>query len=408
MRVLVLAYACEPDRGSEAEVGWRWVRAMGSAGHQVTVVTRTNNRDKIQAALRDTPCASTRFVYHEAPRVFLLAKRWFTLPRLYYVAWQVSLIPRLIKWVSQKSYDRYHQLTYVSARFPSVLALAGSRFVWGPIGGLGVVPRALRSTLPLKARVSEFMRDAAARLDRINPLWWWSVLACRRMLIADTDTYERMPKLVHSKSRVASAIGIDFIPEPRRALNPTISEVLIIGQLVPQKGHSLALCALAEIVDVSWRCEVIGEGPDRTRLERLSRDLELSDRVCFRGALPRTELLQRLAERPIVVALSYRESGGMAILEAASNGCPLVYLKLGGPALILGDVVSGAVPVDSPQGVVAESSRWLRTYICDQSVADRAGREAWIAAMHHTWDTKSDAVGWLYGLPSTDERESSS
>ncbi len=44
MRVLLSAYACEPNRGSEAEVGWRWALELAAGGGgDVWVITRGNN-----------------------------------------------------------------------------------------------------------------------------------------------------------------------------------------------------------------------------------------------------------------------------------------------------------------------------------------------------------------------------
>ena len=51
MRLLLSAYACEPGRGSEPGVGWNWAIALAALGHDVWVLTRANNRDRIEQAL---------------------------------------------------------------------------------------------------------------------------------------------------------------------------------------------------------------------------------------------------------------------------------------------------------------------------------------------------------------------
>ena len=50
LRVLISAYACEPGKGSEPEVGWQWALQMARF-HDVTVLTRTNNREAIEKEL---------------------------------------------------------------------------------------------------------------------------------------------------------------------------------------------------------------------------------------------------------------------------------------------------------------------------------------------------------------------
>ena len=66
LKVLMSAYACEPGRGSEPEVGWQWAFQMARF-HEVTVVTRANNRAVIDRALADYPGAKPEFIYYDLP-----------------------------------------------------------------------------------------------------------------------------------------------------------------------------------------------------------------------------------------------------------------------------------------------------------------------------------------------------
>src|SRR4029077_18277793 len=76
LKVLISAYACEPGKGSEPEVGWQWALQMARF-HDVTVLTRTNNRSAIEAGLEKIKGqqAVPQFVYHDLNSVFVNAKR---------------------------------------------------------------------------------------------------------------------------------------------------------------------------------------------------------------------------------------------------------------------------------------------------------------------------------------------
>ena len=50
-RILLSAYACEPGKGSEPEVGWLWATELADAGHEVWVITREANRHAIEMEL---------------------------------------------------------------------------------------------------------------------------------------------------------------------------------------------------------------------------------------------------------------------------------------------------------------------------------------------------------------------
>jgi NAD(P)-dependent dehydrogenase (short-subunit alcohol dehydrogenase family) len=65
-RVLLSAYACEPERGSEPGVGWNWATELARLGHQVTVVTRAANRPAIEQEVQ-RPDQHLAFLYFDLP-----------------------------------------------------------------------------------------------------------------------------------------------------------------------------------------------------------------------------------------------------------------------------------------------------------------------------------------------------
>src|SRR5580698_2472317 len=96
LKVLMSAYACEPNKGSEPEVGWQWALQMAQH-HDVTVLTRANNRANIEkeVALLEGTRPLPQFVYHDEGPFLLWVKRRFKTVRLYYVMWQRSASVRI-------------------------------------------------------------------------------------------------------------------------------------------------------------------------------------------------------------------------------------------------------------------------------------------------------------------------
>ncbi len=92
-KVLLSAYACEPGRGSEPEVGWRWAVELAGLGYQVWVLTRANNRAAIERGLASrAPIPSLHFVYYDLPGWARWWKKGGRGVRLYYVLWNGALI----------------------------------------------------------------------------------------------------------------------------------------------------------------------------------------------------------------------------------------------------------------------------------------------------------------------------
>ena len=112
MKVFVIAYACEPNRQSEPGLGWN-IAGEIARRHDVTVLTRANNRERIErhlAANPDAPQRNIRFVYHDSPGVLMRFKK--SIPfgeQLYFSTWLKSAVAA--HRAAFADYDVVHHLT---------------------------------------------------------------------------------------------------------------------------------------------------------------------------------------------------------------------------------------------------------------------------------------------------------
>ena len=151
LSILMSAYACEPHLGSEPGVGWHWATRLASAGHEVRVLTRANNREVIEDALAAHPVPRLSFAYYDLPAWMRRCKNQAGLwARLYYVAWQWGAYGVARRLCRETRFDVVHHITFGVFRHPSFMAFLGLPFVFGPVGGGETAPRPLRKSLPLR------------------------------------------------------------------------------------------------------------------------------------------------------------------------------------------------------------------------------------------------------------------
>jgi len=116
--------------------------------------------------------------------------------------------------------------------------------------------------------------------------------------------------------------------------NPVI---LSVGNLIPIKGHDLLIRAVKFLAGEfsTLSLEIIGEGPEHTRLESIARKLEVRDRVHFLGHCSRQEVAEAM-RRCTVFALPSRYEGlGCVYLEAMSTGKPVIGCRGQGIAEVI-------------------------------------------------------------------------
>lgn len=100
--------------------------------------------------------------------------------------------------------------------------------------------------------------------------------------------------------------------------------ILAIGRLGPEKGYDILLAAIASMGDSAdgWRLAILGDGPERGRLESLARELEIDARVSMPGVA--ADVRSYLSTAGIFVLSSRFEGFPMGLCEAMACGLPVV------------------------------------------------------------------------------------
>ncbi len=350
------AFACEPGRGSEQEVGWRWAVEM-ARWYDVTVLTQTRNRPGIERELEQgLPDGGTlEFAYCELARpIYLLKKRYDFLTWPYYACWQWAAQRMAAELHARRPFELAHHVTFVSFRVPVWLKRLGIPVVFGPVGGAERAPANLlaRGFGPL-IRAKELLRNVAtggcARLLRVLP----PIRTGQGICLAATPGMAAIFKRCGFAAEVFPAIGIDVpLEAPAKRSTPHDGiRFLFVGRLHPLKGVHLLLEAFARAAIPGATLTVIGGGGEELRLKRLAARLGIAARVRWEGQLPRRELAGHYARHDVFVAPSLYESGGLTVLEAMLAGLPAIVLDVGGHSVSVTPECGCKIP---PTGTVDE------------------------------------------------------
>jgi glycosyltransferase involved in cell wall biosynthesis len=143
------------------------------------------------------------------------------------------------------------------------------------------------------------------------------------------------------------------------------------GRLTAQKDLGVALRALVEVPEA--QLVVLGDGPERSRLERLAADLELNGRIRFLGAGGRDDVLRLFRAADAALLSSSWENFPHTVVEALAVGTPVVATTVGGVGEIVRDGENGLLvpPGDAPALAGA-----LRRLVADDGLRDRLAAAA--------------------------------
>jgi len=153
--------------------------------------------------------------------------------------------------------------------------------------------------------------------------------------------------------------GVDtqrFYPQPQAAMRTALGIggaplLLSVGNLVPVKGHDIALQAMARLLPrhAGARLVFVGDGPLRAELQAQAQALGLAEQVHFAGAVPNETLAAWYSAADILVLASRSEGWANVLLESMACGTPVVATAVGGTGeVVTADGVGRLVPPSNP------------------------------------------------------------
>jgi glycosyltransferase involved in cell wall biosynthesis len=177
-------------------------------------------------------------------------------------------------------------------------------------------------------------------------------------------------------------------------LAPGVPVVALVGRLlVAQKGQDLMIRAMGDILRErpDTVLLIVGDGPDRTTLEVLTRELGLASAVRLLGH--RDDIPEILAASDIVAVPSMLDALPLAALEGMAAGRPVVAFASGGLPELVRDGETGIV---APRGDVAQLAAAILRLLNDGGLASRLGEAGRRFAADFTIQAFVDALSNLY------------
>jgi glycosyltransferase involved in cell wall biosynthesis len=402
LRILLLAPGCNPEEVSMPYVSYSHAAALAQL-HDVALVVGSPSEDPVCRA--------------KAPFRTVEVVRMPLLERIY--AWG-------FRRVFKSNYD-----TQVVTAFSYPFSIAFEWQAWRQLrrrifaGEFDVVLRIMPMTPVLPSPFAFFLRKGPIPFV-IGPLngglpwppgfpqlenqkeWTSSLRNLYRYMPFARSTYRHATAIIAASSQTFSEFAgygdkVFFVPEPgiARSLcsgdsrSPKLDaklELIFVGGLVPRKACDLALRGAAPLLrsDLA-RFTVVGDGPERERLEQLARSLGIENTVFFCGWLSHTEVLKHLRTADVFVFPSVRDNGAGVVFEALAAGAVPVVADFGGPGDIVHPEVGYKVPLTNESDMVSQMEKILIGLALDRELLHRLREQGMIYVREClTWDAKAE------------------
>src|SRR5215204_4199038 len=187
--------------------------------------------------------------------------------------------------------------------------------------------------------------------------------------------------------------------------------VVFVGRLAPQKGVSTLVEAAGLLKDPSAQVLLVGDGPERPKLEREAKRIGVGGRLHFVGFFAHDRLPAVLAHADLLVLPSLYEELGTGLLEAMQAALPIVASRTGGIPDVIEDGINGLlVPPGEPEAL----AHAINHLLADRDLARRLSEGARERAKDYDWEVLAERVlrvyqdvtaGCLAPVDSTEEKK---
>jgi glycosyltransferase involved in cell wall biosynthesis len=371
MKLLISAYACAPNRGSEHGSAWNWTSEAARLGEDVTVLVSPAHRDAILAATeRDQALQRIRWQFPEVAFWPLQQGKEPVWERTYNLLWQREALRVARALHREQPFDLVHHLTWGGVRAPTFLGTLGAPLIIGPVGGGETSPAGLRDRMPLRGRVLESVRDLSNATIELNPIVRQGLRKAGVIFARTADTKNLLSPPLRAKTYVQMELGVmpTQIGAPR-PVRQAPRKLLYAGRLLYWKGVHIAVEAMAQLVAnmPDAQLTIVGNGPEEARLKTEIAQRGLGANITFVSWMPQEQFLHLYDTHDLFVFPSLHDSTGWVVLESFCKGLPVACLNLGGPK----DIVTPkcGIIVDTQgldtSGVAARLAEELRVLLAD-------------------------------------------
>lgn len=409
MKVLLSAYACEPNRGSEPGNGWNWALETARLGYDVWCLTTVEGKENIEKELKLINLPNLHIVFVEVPEWVDNVYKYQPGVYLHYMVWQHRAYLKAKELDKTVDFDLVHHATLGSLQMGTALWRLKKPLIFGPAGGGQEAPKAFKSYFYKWWKMEVFRSLTSKVLLGVNPNVRKTMQHASLVLTTNEDTYEMAKGLgaKNAKMFLDTSLPEDFYPPSYPERTPSKEfKILWVGRLFARKGLPLVLEALSKVSpDIPFKLTILGEGPMNDFVPKWIKDYNLEGKVDWKGQVAWSEVKKAYTTNDLFMFCSLRDSSAAQFLEAMAYGLPIVTLDLHGGKNLVPDEAGFKIPVTTPTETVSDLARAVEKLYENPQLREQMGQYGYSFSKTQTWTLKTQHITGFYSKFSKPKKE---
>lgn len=434
LKVLINAYACCPNMGSEQGMGWNWISNIAKTC-EVFVVTESeyenvNSRladDCEQYGISKEQCDRMHFYFvpageteEESAKIRSMCWNQGTWSfYLKYAKWQEKALAVARNIIDEQekagsNIDIMHQLNMAGFREPGMLYKINDErkkqgmkripLVWGPMTGYGSIPFPFMLSGGLKFTAFYSLKNTLNLLQLIfHPRVRKMVKSSDKLIAATPEMKNGLDAFYKADIEHINETGCVINKEETsivKSFSKDVFKVLWVGRFMYTKQLEIALKVMGRLTGLkNIEFHIVGKGftDEETQAMRAKAVEYGAEGIChWHGQIPNVEVHKLMQESDIFFFTSIFEATSTVILEAIQNGLPIVCFDRCGFGPIVDDSIGMKIPCKSPKQAVRDFVKAITYLYNHREVLPLMSANCKSKRLELSWDNKMTRLMSFY------------
>ena len=407
LSILINAYACSPNMGSEPGMAWNWCVNLAK-DCELHIITEGEFRDKIEAVLPTLPQGNNMHFYYNPVSNEIRKMCWNQGDwrfYKYYREWQWKTYIMAEEIIKQHDIDIAHQLNMIGFREPGYLwKIENKPFVWGPIGGLKQFPNSYLEGAGIKMKLFNRVKNIINIYQIKHDKRVDQALKKADLLISSIpDSYNAIKKYKGLNSIIIPETGC-FIDDNsiKRNKEEKVDDdfrLLWVGKFDFRKQLNIALATMSKLKDKSnIKLIICGSGSDNqiSYYKQMAINLGIEDNVVWKGNIENSKVKEEMHKSDIFFFTSVSEDTSTVVLEAVSCGLPVLCFDTCGMGYVINESVGQKVPLTNPRQSADDFAEKINYLYNNREFLQKLSDGCKQRQKELSWDNKAKQMVELY------------
>lgn len=398
--ILVNAYACSPNMGSEPGMAWNWCIHLANYC-ELHIITEGEFRDKIEATLPTLPQSKNMHFYYNPVSEKVRKMCWNQGDwrfYKYYKDWQYETYKIALEIVASTHIDIVHQLNMIGFREPGYLwMIKDIPFIWGPVDAKDAFPLNYLENAGLKVKLFTLLKNTITRLQlryssrirRVAHRAAFVVSASSNSRLTFKDYFNIDSPLINETGTFIKKLPI------KNKNNKEILDILWVGKFDFRKQLGLALKSIAESNNKNLRLHIVGDSPSGYYTS-LSQSLRIEEQVVWYGKVSHPDVQNLMRTCDVLLFTSVAEGTPHVVLEALSNNLPVICFDTCGQGDSVDDKCGIKIKLSRPRESIGSFAKILNTIQSNRAILESLSQGCKVRQIELSWDVKAKAMFNLY------------